>query len=201
MFNAYAIKTKNEREKIIHKENYELLQESLKLGVQVLVKLTSNKVVNNLNVYAICSAKDELFNYVLGYNIPNNSTVRLAKIKSVTLLSTPISIPEENVALLDRQIACAPQYPMFKSDKNLIKVELTDTGVKLFEKIYLYRPTPISIVGNVYTFDCSATQALYYFERFGNNALIISPRKLGIDMRNYHYFALKKYNSFYKERI
>ncbi len=201
MFNAYAIKTKNEREKIIHKENYELLQESLKLGVQVLVKLTSNKVVNNLNVYAICSAKDELFNYVLGYNVPNNSTVRLAKIKSVTLLSTPISIPEENVALLDRQIACAPQYPMFKSDKNLIKVELTDTGVKLFEKIYLYRPTPISIVGNVYTFDCSATQALYYFERFGNNALIISPRKLGIDMRNYHYFALKKYNSFYKERI
>lgn len=201
MFNAYAIKTKNEREKIIHKENYELLQESLKLGVQVLVKLTSNKVVNNLNVYAICSAKDELFNYVLGYNIPNNSTVRLAKIKSVTLLSTPISIPEENVALLDRQIACAPQYPMFKSDKNLIKVELTDTGVKLFEKIYLYRPTPISIVGNVYTFDCSAAQALYYFERFGNNALIISPRKLGIDMRNYHYFALKKYNSFYKERI
>ena len=26
-------------------------------------------------------------------------------------------------------------------------------------------------------------------------------KKLGIDMRNYHYFALKKYNSFYKARI
>lgn len=201
MFNSYVRKTKNEREKIIHKENYEILQKALKHGVQVCAQLDSGKIINGLSVYAIASAKDELFNYVLGYNSDSNSTVRLAKIKTVTLLSTPIYIPEENKKLLDRQIACAPQYPMFKSDKRLIKVELTDKGKSLFEKIYLYRPTPINVEGNVYTFDCSHGQALYYFERFGNNALIISPRKLGIDMRNYHYFALKKYNEYYKERI
>ena len=134
-----------------------------------------------------------------GFDVCKN--IRLAKIKTITLLSTPISIPEENKALLDRQIACAPQYPMFKSDRHLIKVELTDKGKRLFERIYLYRPTPVSIEGNVYTFNCSAGQVLYYFERFGNNALITSPRKLGIDMRNYHYFALKKYNDYYKSRI
>ena len=200
MFNAYARKTKTEREKIIHKQNYNLLQQAIKLGVQVLVQLETRKIVRHLSVYTISPAKDELFNYVLGYD-NNNSTVRLAKIKSVTLLPTPSYIPDENKQLLDRQIACAPQYPMYKSDKHLIKVELTDAGIKLFEKIYLYRPNPIAIEGNVYTFDCSASQALYYFERFGNNALIISPKKLGIDMRNYHYFALKKYNAFYKERL
>ena len=201
LFNSYSRKTKNEREKIIHKENYEILQKAIKLGVQVCMQLDSGKVVNGVSVYSIASSKDELFNYVLGYDNQNNSTVRLAKIKTVTLLSTQIFIPEENKALLDRQIACAPQYPMFRSDRHLIKVELTDKGKRLFERIYLYRPTPVSIEGNVYTFNCSAGQVLYYFERFGNNALITSPRKLGIDMRNYHYFALKKYNDYYKSRI
>lgn len=201
MFNAYVRKTKNEREKIIHKENYELLQKAIKLNVKVCVQLISGKVVKTLSVYSISSAKDELFNYVLGYDGVNNSTVRLAKIKTVTLVSSAIDIPEENKLLLDRQIAIAPQYPMFKSDRQLIKVELTDRGKALFEKIYLYRPTPVSIEGNVYTFNCSAGQALYYFERFGNNALITAPKKLGIDMRNYHYYALKKYNDFYNKKI
>lgn len=67
----------------------------------------------------------------------------------------------------------------------------------MFKKIYLYRPSPVSIEGDIYTFDCSANQLLYYFERFGDNALILSPKKLGIFMRNYYYFAYKKYRSVY----
>ncbi len=200
MFNAYAHKTKNEREKIIHKEVYEILQKATSLNVQVCVQLLQGQILRNFSLYKIAPAKDELFNYVLGYTT-NNITLRLAKIKTVTLLSSTINIPNENKELFDRQIACAPQYPMFSSDKHLIKVELTEKGKKLFEKIYLYRPTPISIEGNVYTFNCSASQALYYFERFGNNALITSPKKLGIQMRDYHFFALKKYTAYYKEKI
>ena len=182
LFNAYARKTKNEREKIIHKENYELLLKAIKQKVKVCAQLTTGQVLTN----------------VLGYDNKNNVTARLAKIKSVTLLAETAVIPKENVELLDRQIACAPQYPMYKSDNKPITVELTEKGKQLFEKIYLYRPTPVKIEGNVYTFNCSATQVLYYFERFGNNALITSPKKLGIDMQNYHYFALKKYSQFYK---
>ena len=83
-----------------------------------------------------------------------------------------------------------------------LSAQCTDARVnivsrELFEKIYLYRPIPITIEGDVYTFDCSANQVLYYFERFGSEALILSPKKLGIFMRNYYYFALKKYRSIY----
>lgn len=87
---------------------------------------------------------------------------------------------------------------MYASDDEPIKVQLTEKGKKLFNKIYLYRPTPTSIDGDIYTFNCSANQLLYYFERFGDSALILSPKRLGIFMRNYYYFALKKYKSFYK---
>ena len=198
MFIAYAQKTKNEREKIIHKENFELSQKAIKRGVQVCVQLQSGVVMNNLSVYSVSASKDELFNYVLAYDNTHNVTMRLASIRTISPLSVSSNIPEENKILFERQIACAAQYPMYNTDNEPIKVQLTEKGKRLFEKIYLYRPTPISVEGDIYTFNCSANQLLYYFERFGENALILSPKKLGIFMRNYYYFALKKYKTIYK---
>ena len=199
MFFAYAQKTKNEREKIIHKESFELLQKAIKQGMQVCIQLQSGEVLNNLSLYAISASKDELFNYVLAYDGKHNLTLRLASVKTVSLISTSSKIPQDNKDLFDRQIACAAQYPMYNTDDQPIQVQLTAKGKRLFEKIYLYRPTPTSIEGNIYTFNCSANQLLYYFERFGEHALILSPRKLGIFMRNYYHFALKKYKTLYRE--
>ena len=199
MFTAYSKLTKNEREKIIHKENYEIFRRAIKKGIQVCIVLNSKEVFNNSSVFAVAPAKDELFNYVLVYSGKQNRTVRLASVYSVSLLSAKESIPEENRTLFERQLACAPQYTMYNTDSEPIKVQLSEKGQKLFKKIYLYRPTPVSIDGDIYTFNCSANQLLYYFERFGDSAVILSPKKLGIFMRNYYYFALKKYKSLYKD--
>ena len=198
MFTAYSQLTKTEREKIIHKENYEILKKAMKKGVQVYIVLHSKDILSSSSVFAIAPAKDELFNYVLVYNGKQNYTLRLASIYSITLLSANSDIPQENRARFERQIACAVQYPMYNTDDEPIRVQLTENGKKLFNKIYLYRPTPVKIEGDIYTFNCSANQLLYYFERFGDSALILSPKKLGIFMRNYYYFALKKYKSIYK---
>lgn len=202
LFCSYAKKTKNEREKIIFKENYEILQKAIRKNVKVCVILKSGKTVyDNATIYAISSSKEELFNYVLLYCGKNNknNTVRLASIHIVSLLTDKADIPIANKELFDRQIACAPQYPMYSTDDELIKVQLTPKGQKLFEKIYLYRPTPVSIEGDIYTFNCSGNQLLYYFERFGESALILSPKRLGLFMRNYYYFAYKKYKTVYRK--
>lgn len=198
MFSAYSQLTKTEREKIIHKENYEILKKAIRKGVQVYIVLNSKDILHSSSIFAISPAKDELFNYVLVYYGKQNYTLRLASIYSISLLSENSSIPEENRSLFERQIACAAQYPMYNTDNEPIIVQLTEKGKKLFNKIYLYRPTPVSIEGDIYTFNCSANQLLYYFERFGDSALILSPKKLGVFMRNYYYFALKKYKSKYK---
>ena len=200
LFTAYVQKTKNEREKIIHKDVFVLLQKAIKQKLAVSLRLQSGTIFNHLSVYAIAPAKDELFNYVLGYNNKNNITLRLASVETVSLSSESSYIPEENQRLFERQIACAAQFPIYNTDNEPIQVQLTEKGKKLFDKIYLYRPSPISIQGDVYTFDCSANQLIYYFERFGENALILSPKKLGIFMRNYYHFALKKYKTIYKEQ-
>ena len=197
MFTAYSKATKTEREKIIHKGNYEILKKAIKKNVQVCIVLNSKDVLSTCSIFTIAASKDELFNYILVYNGKQNYTLRLASIHSVSILSTKASMPKENQMLFERQVACAAQYPMYNTDNEPIKVQLSEKGKKLFNKIYLYRPTPVSIEGDIYTFNCSANQLLYYFERFGDSALILSPKRLGIFMRNYYYFALKKYKSRY----
>ena len=197
LFIAYSKKLKNEREKIIHKQNYELLINAVKKELQVCISLDNGHVYNDVSVYAIESAKDELFNYVLCFSDKKNRTLRLAKIKTVSLLAKNAEIPEESQCMFVRQIACGAQYPIYSTDNEPIHVQLSAKGRELFDKIYLYRPIPMEIDGDVYIFNCSANQVLYYFERFGSEALILSPKKLGIFMRNYYYFALKKYRSIY----
>ena len=197
LFIAYSKKLKNEREKIIHKQNYELLINAIKKELQVCISLDNGHVYNDVSVYAIESAKDELFNYVLCFSDKKNRTLRLAKIKTVSILAKNATIPEESQGMFNRQITCGAQYPIYSTDNEPIRVQLSAKGRELFDKIYLYRPIPKEIDGDVYIFNCSANQVLYYFERFGSEALILSPKKLGIFMRNYYYFALKKYRSIY----
>lgn len=199
LFIAYAKKPKNEREKIIHKKNYDLIQRALKKGVRICLSLDNGRVYNDVSVFAIEAAKDELFNYALLYSDGKNRTVRLAKIRTVSLLADIAEIPEESKRMFERQLAAGAQYPIYASDDEPIKVQITEKGKELFERIYLYRPVPTSVEGDVYTFDCSANQVLYYFERFGAEALILSPKRLGIFMRNYYYFALKKYRTLYNK--
>lgn len=199
LFLSYAQKSKNEREKILHKQHYEALTHALKKGVQVCLSLQNKSVIPNASVYAVASSKDELFNYVLLYDGEKSKTLRLAKLRTVTVLPDAAKVPDSKCALFEKQIACGAQYPMYETDDTPIQVQLTDKGKALFEKIYLYRPVPTKIEGDVYTFECSANQVLYYFERFGDSALILSPKRLGISMRNYYYYALKKYRSVYNK--
>ena len=197
MLTAYASGHKNKRERIIHRENYEKLREAIKSGVAVSMVLVGEDTARRVSVYAVAEGKDELFNYVLAYNGKSNTTCRLASVKSVFLLSERAEIPESNAELFEKQIKYGAQYPFYNTDGKPIRVWLSEKGKSLFRKIYLYRPEPISIDGDVYTFECSANQLVYYFQRFGENAVIISPRKLGVFMRNYYYFALKKYREIY----
>lgn len=198
MFIAYSQKLKNEREKIVCAENFAVLQRAISRSVCACIVLQNGEVLKCVSVYAVSPAKDELFNYVLLCTDQHNITLRLSNVRSVTLLAERASFPEKNAAMFRRQIVCGAQYPIYSTDDEPIRVQLSDKGKELFQKIYLYRPTPVSVDGDIYTFDCSANQILYYFERFGSRALILSPKKLGIAMRNYYYFALKKYRSLYR---
>ncbi len=198
MFVEYAKKTRPDREKIIFASVYDVLQRAMKKNCQVCLALSKGTVINGACIYSIACSKDELFNYLLFTHGNAPHTVRLANITSVALVANESVISDSLVKVFKKQIECGAQYPIFQHQKDNIKVKLTAKGRALFKKIYLYRPTPISIQGDVYTFACSYNQIIYYFKRFGDGAVILYPKRLGIEMRNYHKFALKKYDEFYK---
>ena len=139
MFLSYAQKNKTEREKIIHKENYELLIRAASTGFSVCVVLETDEIYPDTAVYTVAPAKDEYFNYALLYSQKKNRTVRLSKIRSVSLLPKKQEIPDANIILFARQVKCGAQYPMYSTDSEPIRVQLSNKGKKLFEKIYLYR--------------------------------------------------------------
>ena len=193
MFVSYVSHPQPQRELIICKENYELLQKAIKKGVQVCIT-TQKDCIKSTSVYAIASAKEELYNYVLSSTEKALITLRLAKIKSVSLLSKKSSIADEEKEIFERQIRCGAQYPISKNENSPIKVILSPKGLYLFQKIYLYRPTPVKIEDNVYYFDCSINQATYYFKRFGVDAIIVEPAKATLIMANYYAGAARKYS-------
>ena len=63
-----------------------------------------------------------------------------------------------------------------------------------FKKIYLHRPTPVRIEDNIYIFRCSYAQAIQYFCRFGNDAYVVSPRRVRDEIQYFYkkgFFAYK----------
>ncbi len=194
LFTSYAYKIQPEREKIIFKQNYTLLNKSISNNLKVFISLTTGAIIKEASIYAISSSKDELFNYVLFTNDKEmHYTVRLAKIKDVTLLPIKRLISQETEEIFKKQIKYGIQYKISKCENEEIKVKLTPKGKELFKKIYLYRPHYDKIEDNIYYFSCSYAQVEQYFKRFGENAIVLSPSKIVASLKNYYYFANKVY--------
>lgn len=185
----------NYRELIIFKENYDLLIESIEKNKKVDLTLKNGDTITNASIYKIENAKEELFNYVLLEMNNKPYTIRLSKIKYVSLLNTKREISNEIANIFERQIKYGVQYPFYSLNEEEVIVKMTDRGKQLFKKIYLYRPIPDKIEDNLYYFNCSHNQLTQYFKRFGYDAMIISPVHVAEYMNNYYYLASKKYHT------
>ena len=200
LFTSYSNLKQNYRELVIFKENYNLILESIKNEKQINIVLTSDTIINNASIYKIAHSQEELYNYVL-ISTPNSTqTIRLAKIKYVTITNLKRELSSDTIDIFEKQIKYGVEYPLLSANEEPVIVRLTDKGLKLYKSIYLYRPTPDKIEGNDYYFYCSYNQIIHYFKRFGSNAIIISPNDLFIKMKNYYFSASKKYLSFAKKK-
>lgn len=85
LFTSYSNLKQNYRELIIFKENYNLILESIKKDKQVNIVLTNDHIINNASIYKISHSREELYNYVLISTSNSIQTIRLAKIKYITL--------------------------------------------------------------------------------------------------------------------
>lgn len=79
-----------------------------------------------------------------------------------------------------------------------VTVLLTDSGIKRLQSIHWMRPTFTIDNDNrhLYHFMCTYENALYYFQRFGADAVIISPPNLREELTHIYREALEAYVNY-----
>ena len=194
LFTSYAHIPQNYRELIMFKDAYETLLSSISKERKVCITLNNNDVLNGVSVYKVESSKEELFNYVLINKDNFTMTLRLSKIKYVTLLNEKREITEKAQTMFERQIHYGVQYPFYRHNEESVIVKLSERGQTMFKKMYIYRPVADKIEDNLYYFNCSHAQITHYFKRFGADAIIISPIDLVEKMKRFYFTAGKRYN-------
>ena len=194
MFESYAALPQDEREKIIFAEEYEEIMRAIQNGKKLFIATKKNPSKPFVvSPYAVVSSKEELHCYMLA-TIPKGKCTpfRLSRIASATELDESASFTDEHKAMFKRMIENAPQY-LYAADEEEAIVELTPLGEKLFKSLYMNRPKPTKVDGNLYHFNSSYMQLKQYFCRFGKEAMIREPAKLRHMIANFHREASDAY--------
>lgn len=200
---SYCGKPLNEREQIIFRDNYELLDEACKSNRPVAFTTIWNKsVVHEVIPYRVVVGQGEMFNYLICAETDDRSgeqvakSYRLNRITNLNRSNRMGTISDDVKRHLDMMLYYGPQFAI--NDDEEICVKLTDYGEKSYNRIYYGRPMVDRIEHkdgvHYYYYKCSADQVFLYFRRFtGNSAEIIKPEALRLRMRNFHAEAMKQY--------
>lgn len=157
-----------------------------------------------MRVFEITTDSLSTHSYVIGRLIdPKNKrmdgriyTFRLSRIEKVVLKSQ-ISGSFSDEEKQKTALAVSKAGAQFLGDRiSKVVVEFTDDGLKQYASQMHLRPhaTKISKDGHTYEFECTSTQALFYFRRLGANAKIIKPASLKKEMEKWFLDAYEHYH-------
>ena len=203
MLISYCEKPLFERERIIFSDNCEFFTKACKDRALVSFSLIWHpEVIYSAVPFEIVTGHEEMMNYVLCQtrhpetNEPRAGVFRLSRIKNPCLSGKTDTLSNAVIDRLERMKKYAPQYPINNDDE--ICVKLSDAGEDLYRRMYFSRPAYERVEhkdnGHYYYFNCSDTQALFYFQRFGwRTAEILSPAYLRKKMIELHRTALEAY--------
>ena len=175
MFSAYAALPQDKREEIIFKPQKLALDQAISEHKRVFLSVSHDKKSSlEFSPYALTATKEELHCYVVGAEDEKCIPLRLSRIRSVTVLNKHTHFEEDQLFLFQKMLSQGPQFFYQPLEEDIV-VEFTERGVEKFKKMFVHRPTPVAINGLKYTFQCSYTQAIQYFARFGADAYVVSP--------------------------
>jgi len=197
MFSSYASLPQDKREEILFKKQKETVEQAIREGKKLFLSVDHTKKSSlEVSPYALTVTKDEIHVYLLAYDGKSCIPLRLSRITSAVMLPQAVDFDKAHIAVFEKMLQYGPQF-IYRPYEEEIKVELTDKGIQKFKKFYVHRPDPISVDGNIYTFRCSQSQVVSYFERFSNDAYILTPLRAPKEVRNF----FRRGYFYYKDRM
>lgn len=193
MFASYAALPQDEREQIVFRTQYETLQSAIQEGRKVFIT-TGHGREKKIEVapYALTESKEELHTYLLSSRDGDCMPLRLSRIATVRLLANYVDFSEEEKDTFERMLKYGPQFKYGKNEGE-VHIKLTARGIEMFRKMYVHRPVPVRIVDNSYYFECSHTQIIQYFVRFGKEAYVVYPDRVRDMIVRFHKEACDMY--------
>ena len=203
MLMSYCEKQFSERERIIFRNNYELLQNACAEARPITFSTIWNlNVIHTVIPYKLATGHEEMFNYMLcaetdpEKGVQEAKVYRLNRVTRINYSWTSNQIEEEVQGYLNRMLRYGPQYIINDNDESCVR--LTKSGQKNFSRIYYGRPQVDRIVekpdGDYYYFKGSKDQIFFYFRRFSSDDVeIVSPICLRQKMADFHKNAYNNY--------
>jgi len=191
IFDKYCSMPRYQREKILFKRHYEIIEDAIKNKLQV--KIRYNGVLRLIEPYFFKNVKNESTNYIYAYCYKREaySVYKLSKIEEAFLKITQAQekYDEENIKTMSKN------FDPFLSFGQEVKVRFTKQGKELFDNILIYnRPKVLEIEDDLYTLEATEMAAKVYFRAFLKEVEIIEP----ISLRSWIKKELEETLSYYK---
>lgn len=200
LFASYVRLPQDKRERIIFKENFEVIESAIEQHKRLYFTSSTNKANKHIVApYSLSNSKEELFNYLIAQEKGNAYSFRVSRIANLAVLNEEAVFSDKVVPIFEKMEIYGPQFSYSLSENKTIKVRFSERGKALYEKIYLHRPPYTKINGDIYEFDCSVTQLTQYLQRFGKNAVVVEPENVRVDMEIYYVNAYQAYKNQGKE--
>ena len=177
------------REKIIFKDFVENINQSINKGVNIIYRLKENSSLKQGRPIVMVNSKEELFNYVILKKDDAIISVKLSNFKYINLIKEHYDLNKKDLDIVEKMQTNNPSF-LYQGNEEEIHVKLTYEGEKMYLSHYIHRPPYLRKENGNYYFNCSYFQAYIYFQRFGKEAIIISPKSLQ-----------KKLLSFYQKAV
>ncbi len=177
------------REKIIFKDFVENINKSINKGVNIIYRLKENSSLKQGRPIVMVNSKEELFNYVILKKDDAIISVKLSNFKYINLIKEHYDLNKKDLDIVEKMQTNNPSF-LYQGNEEEIHVKLTYEGEKMYLSHYIHRPPYLRKENGNYYFNCSYFQAYIYFQRFGKEAIIISPKSLQ-----------KKLLSFYQKAV
>lgn len=191
-----------EREKIYCSEVYNALNSAIKTETAVYIFHNFGKKYL-MRVFEITTDPLNTYHYVIARLIDTKGgrmndriyTLRLSRISRV-MEKPSVSGAFTTEEKKKNALAVSKSGVQFLGDKvcNIV-VEFTDKGLKNFSTQLHLRPhvTKIREDGHTYEFECTNTQAIYYFKKLGASAKVIKPAFVRKELAKWYREAAEMY--------
>lgn len=199
LFETYCRLPFVEREKLVFSKRIDTIE--MATHMKALLKLeTLDGQAYHLIPYKILTDLSSNFNYVAGYSAAAGSHCYVASSFRLSRMSNLRCVPGQKAELTPAQKKELETSISSKGVQFLLRdfitayVKLSNDGVRKYQTQLHLRP-PYSQVhpDQVYEFQATKEQLLYYFFKFGKDAFVVSPQSLQKELRQMYQDALDCY--------